>query len=74
MTDDAAQPIDTMEGFVEAPQSRPMIVTRFGPRLIYVGADGRQVALALSEADLWDLGREVAEALLALRSTGRSCA
>lgn len=68
-----ADPVDTMASFVEAPQWRPMIVTRFEPRLVYVGADGRQVALSLSEADLWELGREVAAALHALRSVHTPC-
>lgn len=63
-----ADPVDTMASFVEAPQWRPMITTRFEPRLIYVGADGRQVALRLTEADLWDLGREIAMALHTIRS------
>lgn len=62
------EPIDTMAPFLEKPQWRPRIVTRFGPRLVYIAEDGSQKALALSEADLWDLGREVAEALVALRS------
>jgi hypothetical protein len=64
-----AEPVDTMASFVEVPQWRPMIVARFEPRLIYVAADGRQVALRLFEADLWDLGREVAETLNVIRST-----
>lgn len=61
-------PIDTMETFTQTPQWRPKVVARFEPRLIYVGADGRQVSLRLSEADLWALGQEVAQALLTVRS------
>ncbi len=60
---------DTMASFAQTPKWRPQIFTRFGPRLVYVGADGRQVALQLTEADLWVLGQEVAAALLLLRST-----
>lgn len=59
---------DTMASFVQVPQWRPRIVTRFGPRLTYVDAEGKQIALQLTEADLWGLGQEVAAALLLLRS------
>lgn len=60
--------VDTMAGFVQTPQWRPRVTTRFEPRLTFVDATGQQVALRLTEADLWALGREVAEALLQLRS------
>ncbi|MGH1569423.1 hypothetical protein ACRAWG_00595 [Methylobacterium sp. P31] len=67
-----------MGSFVEVPQWRLMVVTRFEPRLTHVGADGRREAhvgadgrreaLRLSEADLWKLGREIAASFHSLLS------
>lgn len=71
MSADEADPtsrVDTMAPYLQTPQWRPRIVTGFGPRLIFIDEAGQQVALRLTEAQLWALGQEIAEALLHLRS------